>query len=66
MSEENAEIQAQYNQQYIQAVAQNAGKVDEEKMRSQLASAGVRDKSSQDLLIQRQVLKNLGLPDTRC
>ena len=62
VSEENAEIQAQYNQQYIQAVAQNAGKVDEEKMRSQLASAGVRDKSSQDLLIQRQVLKNLGLP----
>ena len=63
VSEENAEIQARYNQQYIQAVAQNAGKVDEEKMRSQLASAGVRDKSSQDLLIQRQVLKNLGLPE---
>ena len=63
MNEENAVTQAQYEQQYIEAVAKNAGKVDEEKMRTQLAGAGVRDKSSQDLLIQRQVLKNLGLPE---
>ena len=63
VNEENAVTQAQYEQQYIEAVAKNAGKVDEEKMRTQLAGAGVRDKSSQDLLIQRQVLKNLGLPE---
>ncbi len=58
----DSEVQTAYNEEYAKVVAENAGKYDEAKMRAQLASQGIRDKSTQDLYIQRQISKNLGLP----
>jgi hypothetical protein len=58
----DSEVQTAYNEEYAKVVAENAGKYDEAKMRAQLVSQGIRDKSTQDLYIQRQISKNLGLP----
>jgi hypothetical protein len=58
----DSEVQTNFNEQYAKVVAENAGKYDEAKMRAQLVNQGIRDKSTQDLYIQRQISKNLGLP----